>query len=294
MPVEIAWLSGRIIGRLTYIFDVRHRRVGARNLRRVYPELTSKGVRTRLKSVYDHLGKVMVEMIRAPRMFGRFPSARNPADARAGVSNYLTLRNFEKVEEVCRNGKGVVFVTAHLGNWELTGTAMALLGLPLYSVARTMDNPLLDRFITRLREFRGQRVLKKHGAMREVLSLLKSGNRLGIVVDQNAPVDNVFVDFLGKKAAVTRGVASLAVRTGCAVFPGYSYRVNNSPHHIVVAGDPIEVPQEGSREEKIQRITERYTRVIEQWIREHPNQWLWIHRRWKTRPPEEISNVQES
>jgi KDO2-lipid IV(A) lauroyltransferase len=292
LPIEVAWLAGRIIGRLTYTFDIRHRRVGARNLHRVYPELTSRGVRRKLRSVYDHLGKVMVEMIKAPRMFHRMRSAESGAGTQARISRYLTLRNFERVEEVCRNGRGVIFVTAHLGNWEFTGTAMALLGLPLYSVARTMDNPLLDRYITKLREFRGQRVLKKHGSMRNLLSLLKSGKRLGIIVDQNAPVDNVFVDFLGKKAAVTRGVASLAVRTGCVVFPGYSYRANNSPHHIVVAGDPIEVPEEGTREERIQNITERYTRVIESWIREHSNQWLWIHRRWKTRPPEEATDVE--
>lgn len=290
LPTEVAWLIGRVIGRLTYIFDIRHRRVGTRNLRRVYPDLTSREIRSRLRAVYDHLGKVMVEMIRAPRMFDRIGRSIVGREDGTSVSRYLTLVNFNKVEEACRNGRGVIFVTAHLGNWELTGAAMALLGLPLHSVARTMDNPLLDRYITRLREVRGQSILKKHGSIREALSLLKSGHRLGIIVDQNAPVDNVFVDFLGEKAAVTRGVASLAVKADSVVFPGFSYRANNSPHHVVVAGNPIEAPEEGDREEKIRWITQQYTKVIEGWIRKYPDQWLWIHNRWKTRPPEESAD----
>jgi KDO2-lipid IV(A) lauroyltransferase len=290
LPREVACLVGRIIGRLTYLLDYRHRRVGAQNLRRVYPGLTPGQIRSRLRRIYDHLGKVMVEMVRAPRIFS---GTANRQPAGPEVSRYLTLHNFEKVEQACRNGRGVIFVTAHLGNWELTGAAMALLGLPLYSVARTMDNPLLDRYLTGLREIRGQKILKKHGSIREVLSLLKSGHRLGIIVDQNAPVDNVFVDFLGRKAAVTRGVASLAVKTNCVVFPGYSYRVGNSHRHVVVAGDPIEVPEEGEREEKIRKITEQFTKVIEGWIRQHPEQWLWIHNRWKTRPSEETDHEQK-
>lgn len=285
LPIEVAWLMGRAVGRLAYLLDLRHRRVGARNLRRVYPELTPRQVRARLRRVYDHLGKVMVEMVRVPRMLTK---AGNPRQARNGgmrVNRLLTLHNFEKVQQACRSGKGVIFVTAHLGNWEITGAAMAIMGLPMYCVARTMDNPLLDRYIMRLREVRGQKILKKHGSIREALSLLKSGERLGIIVDQNAPVDNVFVEFLGEKAAVTRGVASLALKTDCVVFPGFSYRSNGSAHHEVFAGDPIEVPEEGGREYKIHVITQQYTKVIERWIREHPDQWLWIHNRWKTRPP---------
>jgi KDO2-lipid IV(A) lauroyltransferase len=294
LPMEMAYLIGRTIGWLTYVFDIRHRRVGARNLRRVYPELTSRQIRQRLRTVYDHLGKVMVEMIRTPRMFRQCPESpvRNGSTLR--VNKYLTLLNPERVERVCCNGRGVIFVTAHLGNWELTGVAMALLGLPLYSVARTMDNPLLDRYITGLRNVRGQKILKKHGSIREALSLLASGQRLGIIVDQNAPVDNVFVDFLGEKAAVSRGVASLAIKTSCAILPGFSYRLNDSGRHVVVAGEPIEIPGKGGREDKIVQMTREYTAVIEGWVREHPEQWLWIHNRWKTRPPEEVSGEREA
>jgi len=290
LPFELAWLMGRTVGFLTYVFDFRHRRVGERNLRRVYPEMTDREIRSMLLRVYDHLGKVTVEMVRAPRMFGKAAKKVNTNGSLNGVSRYLTLKNFERVREVCSKGRGAIFVTAHLGNWEFSGSAMALLGIPLYSVARTMDNPLLDKYITKLREIRGQKILKKHGSIRQALTLLRSGHRLGIVVDQNAPVDNVFVDFLGKKAAVVRGVASLAVKTGCVILPGYSYRTNNSPHHVVVAGTPIEVPEEGNREEKIYKITQQYCGMIEGWIKEHPEQWLWIHNRWKTRPPEENPN----
>jgi KDO2-lipid IV(A) lauroyltransferase len=294
LPTEIAWLMGRTIGWLTYIFDIRHRRVGVRNLRRVYPELTSRQVRRHLRRVYDHLGKVMVEMIRTPRTFGQCMDRPMRNGSTLRINRYLTLLNPDSVERVCSNGRGVIFVTAHLGNWELTGMAMALLGQPLYSVARTMDNPLLDRYITRLRTVRGQKILNKHGSIREALSLLGSAERLGIIVDQNAPIDNVFVDFLGEKAAVARGVASLAVKTGCAILPGFSYRVNESGHHVVVAGNPIEVPEEGGREDKIMRMTRDYTAVIEGWIREHPDQWLWIHNRWKTRPPKEVPGEREA
>ncbi len=287
LPADVAWLMGCLIGRLTYMLDVRHRKVGLRNLRRVYPEFTDGQIRRRLRSVYDHLGKVMVEMVRAPRMFMERTRRGLSLEKKLKVNRFLTLCNFNKVQEICSEGRGVIFVTAHLGNWELGAAAMALIGLPLYVVVRTMDNPLLDRYVTRLREDWGQRILRKHGSMREALSLLKSGRRLGIVVDQNTPVDNVFVDFLGEKAAVTRGVAALALKSDSVIFPGYAYRANNSPHHVVVVGDPIEVPKEGDREEKIFKITQQYTKAIEGWIKKYPEQWLWIHNRWKTRPPQD-------
>lgn len=277
LPFEVALDIGRLIGFLAYHIDSRHRRVGRKNLKMVFGDEKSRTERRRLlKKLYRHLGMVFVEMLRMEKMLHR-----------GRYRHIVRLSGFERIEPLIASGRPIIFVTGHIGNWELLGAVMSILYPPFYTIARRMDNPLIDRLLYKNRSAVGMKVLDKHGSARLLLSILKNGGRIGILIDQNAPVDNIFIDFLGVKASTTRAVPLLALRTGAVIMPGYCYRVGDGCKYVIEAGRAIYPDPNAPREAEIMRIAEAYTRQIERWIRARPEQWLWLHRRWKTRPPEE-------
>jgi len=282
LPFEVALDVGRFIGFLSYHIDRRHRKAGRKNLRMVFGGEKGRAEREAiLKALYRHLGMVFVEMLRMERLL------------RCGdYRKFVRLSGFERIEPLVASGRPIIFVTGHIGNWELLGAVMSILYPPFYTVARRMDNPFIDRLLRKNRSAVGMRVLEKHGSARLLLSILKSGGRIGILVDQNAPVDNIFVDFLGVKASTVRAVPLLALKTGAVIMPGCCYRVGDSCRYVIEAGEAIHPNPNAPREEEVRRIAEAYTRQIEGWVRRHPSQWLWLHRRWKTRPPEEEEDVE--
>jgi len=282
LPFEVALDVGRLIGFLSYHIDRRHRRVGRMNLKMVFGGEKGRAERGAiLKALYRHLGMVFVEMLRMERLL------------RCGdYRKFVRLSGFERIEPLVASGRPIIFVTGHIGNWELLGAVMSILYPPFYTVARRMDNPFIDRLLKKNRSGVGMRVLEKHGSARLLLSVLKDGGRIGILVDQNAPVDNIFVDFLGVKASTVRAVPLLALKTGAVIMPGCCYRVGDSCRYVIEAGEAIHPDPNAPREEEIRRIAEAYTRQIEAWVRRYPSQWLWLHRRWKTRPPEEEESLE--
>lgn len=282
LPFEVALDAGRLIGFLAYHIDRRHRRVGRKNLKMVFGEKKDRAERKAiLRELYRHLGMVFVEMLRMERLL------------RCGDYRKLVqLSGFERIETLVASGRPIIFVTGHIGNWELLGAVMSILYPPFYTIARRMDNPFIDRLLRKNRSAVGMRVLEKHGSARLLLSVLKNCGRIGILIDQNAPVDNIFIDFLGVKASTIRAVPLLALKTGAVIMPGCCYRVGDACRYVIEAGEAIHPDPNAPREEEIRRIAEAYTRQIEGWIRRYPSQWLWLHRRWKTRPPEEEENVE--
>jgi KDO2-lipid IV(A) lauroyltransferase len=208
--------------------------------------------------------------------------ARMPAISRANVRDWIDYDGFEHYLEAKRRGKGVLFATGHLGNWELSAYAHALLTEPMHIVVRPLDNPYLDAFVARRRTASGNRVIGKKDLLRGVLKALAANGAVGILIDQNTSLgEGVFVDFFGVKASANAGFAKLAHRTGAAVIPGFAlwderlrrYRLKFYPI-VEMTGDVVE-------------DTQRLQSILESAIRAHPDQWLWIHRRWKTRPPGE-------
>jgi KDO2-lipid IV(A) lauroyltransferase len=180
----------------------------------------------------------------------------------------------------------VLFLTAHLGNWELSSAAHALHGNPMFVMARPLDNPLLDRLIRRRRALHGNRVIAKQDGARDVIRALRANEAVGVLADQNAAgEDGVFVDFFGVKASATRGVAQLALRTGAAIIPGFALWNESAGRYVLKFYAPVEPVQGPDREQNVLETTQRCQAAIEQAIREHPEQWLWMHRRWKRRPP---------
>lgn len=211
--------------------------------------------------------------------------AQFPRIDRSNVHQYIRYEGFEHFEEAKRRGKGILFATAHLGNWEFSAFAHALMAEPMSFVVRPLDNPLLDDLATKYRTLSGNRLLGRgKDFLRPLVEALKHNEAVGILIDQNVTPDRgIFIDFFGHKACVDAGFARLAARTGAAVIPGYALWSEAEQKHILHFDPIVEINGD------VQDDTQRVHAALEAAIRQHPEQWLWIHRRWKTRPPGEPS-----
>lgn len=206
--------------------------------------------------------------------------SRFPALNRANISEWISYDGLEHFHAAKREGRGVLIATAHLGNWELSAFAHALLTEPMHVMVRPLDNPLIDRLVERRRMLSGNHLIDKRDAARAIIKALRRNAAVGVLVDQNtAPSEGVFIDFFGKLACAGSGFVKLAHHSQAPVIAGFAlwddarrrYTLRFYPR-IAMTGD-------------LQADTQRLHALIEQVIREHPGQWMWIHRRWKTRPP---------
>lgn len=261
----LAWTVYRALGRL--------RRVGARNLEMALPEL-GQGQRDRiLQGVYRHLGWQLVEFCRMTRYTPRNTQRWIRTE---GLEHYLAAR---------ARGKGVLVLTGHLGAWELSSFYHSLIGYPMGMVIRRLDNRLLDEFVNGIRCLHGNRVLHKDDFARGLLKAMHSGETVGILMDTNmTPPQGVFVDFFGRQACTGSGLARVALKTGAAVLPGFMLWEPTERCYVLHFGPELVFAHSGDAEADILAATQQCNRVLESWIRRYPDQWLWIHRRWKTRP----------
>ncbi len=276
LPLPLAKPGAQILGHVLFHAVPRWRRIARRNLEIALPQAHPAEKGRIVRGAYANLGRVVLALARSPRL------------NRRNIAEWIVYEGFEHFERAKREGKGVLFLTAHLGNWELSSLAHALYGNPMQVMVRPLDNPLLDRLVQSRRVLHGNGVIAKQDAARDVLRALRANEAVGILADQNAAGDDaVFVDFFGEKAAATRGVAQLALRTGATIIPGFAFWNQSERRYVLKFYAPIE-PAEGSdREQRVLETTQRCQRAIERAIREHPEQWLWMHRRWKRRPPGE-------
>ena len=272
LPRGLALSLGRGAGRLLGALDRRHMAIADENLRHAFPGWDrARRLRT-ARGVYAHFGQMVVDIL---WLHGR---------SRDEVMSRLDVIGRENVEKAMAGGRGAIFVTGHLGNWEVIGLAHGWTFGPIGVVARPLDNPALDRRLCDFRSMSGNPVIYKRDALREVLRALKAGGGIAFLIDQNVQEkDGIFVDFFGRPAATTTVVAALAVKTGCALVPARA-TIGPDRRYRAVYDPPIEWTPSGDKQADIARITQELTRVIEGWIREQPEQWLWIHRRWKTQP----------
>jgi KDO2-lipid IV(A) lauroyltransferase len=243
-----------------------------RNLALAMPETSDIERRRIADGVFDSIGRLLLS-------FAKFPQI-----GRGDLSRWARFEGYEHVEEARKRGRGVLLATAHLGNWELGALAHALRGEPMDVVVRPLDNPWIDRLVARRRAACGNRVIEKREAARAIFKALASNRTVGILMDQNSSLDQgTFVDFFGVPACVGTGFARIAARSGAAVIPAFALWSEKEGRHVVRYYPPVEMA--GSAEEDTARLQKR----LEAIVREHPDQWLWIHRRWKTRPPGEAS-----
>ncbi len=251
----------------------RLRKVGMRNLEMAYPGIPAKERRRILRGVFVSLGRQLAE-------FCLFPSY-----TRENVGKVVIYDGFENFERARVRGKGVLFLTGHLGGWELSSFFHSLQEHPLQIVMRGLDNPYVDRLVQSYRTMHGNTVVDKDNFVRGLLGAMKKGETVGILMDTNmTPPQGVFVDFFGIPACTASGLARIAMRTDAAVVPGFCvwdsvlkrYRLRFDPF--------MELLRTGDEEADILANTALFTEKIEEFVRKYPEQWLWVHRRWKTRP----------
>ena len=255
----------RFYARLLDMAMPRLRRAALRNL-----ELTGYPA-SYADRAFDSLARLLHTLARFPRI------------DRSNVDEWIRYDGRKHFDEALKKGRGVLFATAHLGNWELSAFAHALMAEPMSFVVRPFDNPLLDDLVTRYRTLSGNRVCGKTDFVRSILRALGRNEAVGILVDHNTGLDEgVFVDFFGHKACVDPTFAKLAWKTGAPVIPGFAVWSEEERRYILKFYPPLELTGD------VISDTQRVQSAVEQAIREHPDQWLWVHRRWKTRPPGEL------
>jgi KDO2-lipid IV(A) lauroyltransferase len=243
-----------------------------RNLELAYPE---KSIAQR-RAIAD---QVFLSIARLIWIFARFPNLN-----RQNIHELIRYDGLEHYLEAKRRGHGILFATAHFGNWELSAFAHALMTEPMHIMIRPLDNPGVDRIVEDRRRLSGNRLIVKWDSARSVLRSLHLNEAVGVLIDQNTALqEGVFVDFFGTPACANTAFAKIAAKTGAAVIPGFAIWSDAEAKYILKFYPPLEISGDPAED------TRRLHAVLERVIREHPGQWLWIHRRWKTRPPGEPS-----
>lgn len=275
MPLPVAMGLGRAVGLGVRLADPRHREVARKNLDAAYGEsLTSREKERIIRDVYDHLGLIFVEMIKSPSFLGN-----------GRWRERIRVEGEENAREAASKGKGILFVSGHVGNWEMLGVGMALLGYQLHSLYRPLDNLYLDRYVRKVRTRFGQKIVPQGGSLSTFVRLLREGKCLGMLVDQAQKSGGVLVDFFGQKASTLRTVAILHRRTGAPIVPGYIRRERGGLRHTIFIDRPIVWKRTPSLEDDVRGITQAFTSCLEGYVRDVPGQWLWLHRRWRTERP---------
>jgi KDO2-lipid IV(A) lauroyltransferase len=270
LPRRLFLRLGRAFGRLAFRLDKRHRMVALENYRHAYPD--SGHPEDVIRKCYEFFGAYMLDLLNS---FPRFDSNR---------MNDYEIEGFEHVEDAYRKKKGVILFSAHHGAWELNALAQALKGYPMGLVVRRLDNPYLEQMLDRLRCSTGNFTIDKKQGFRPMLKALREGKGLAVLMDQNVTTeDRVFVDFFGRPASTTPAVALLKLKTDCELIPVSGYQIPGDRYHFVY-GSPVQIVLSGNRDQDVLQITQECTSRLETAIREHPECWLWMHRRWKTQP----------
>jgi Kdo2-lipid IVA lauroyltransferase/acyltransferase len=274
LPRPVSRALGIALAQTVYLLHSKLRRVGMRNLELAFPEKSVEERRNIVRGVFTSLGRQLAEVCMFPRY------------TRENVSEIVVYENFQNFECARNRGKGVLYLTAHLGGWELSAFSHSLYGHPLGVVMRGMDNPYLDRFIQGLRTMHGNRAIDKDNFVRGLLAAMKAGETVGILMDTNmTPPQGVFVDFFGIPACTATGLARIALRTDAAVVPGFTFWDPALRKYKLRFDPALKLIRTGNEEADIVANTAMFTKVIEEYVRRYPDQWLWVHRRWKTRPP---------
>jgi Kdo2-lipid IVA lauroyltransferase/acyltransferase len=261
------------LGAILYYLDERHRRIALRNLAIAFPQKSEKERKALALAAFRHLGRVIGESSFIPRLTPQ------------NIRDYVVFEGLENYQRVKEQGRGIVFLTAHFGNWEWMASAFPLFtGRPAHVIFRPLDNPFFDRVVERLRTWTGNQGVPKQKSMGRIMRLLRSGEMVGILLDQNvAWQEGVFVKFFGELACTNEGLALLALKTGAAILPAFNVRERGGRYRVIIESE-IPLIRTGDKMADVQKNTELFTSAIERYVREYPDHWLWVHQRWKTRP----------
>jgi KDO2-lipid IV(A) lauroyltransferase len=263
---RLAWLAHRV--------DRRHREVARNNLRQAFPGRYSDAeLDAVVRSVYRHFCTLLVEIIHLPRKL-------HPTNWR----DYISLHNGPAIVECLLSGRPLLIVTGHFGNWEMAGYALGLLGFTTHAIARPLDNPYLDDFLRRFREGTGQKILAKHGDFEQMQALLDRGGVLATLADQDAGQRGLFVDFFGRPASTHKAVALLALEHNVPMAVTGTYKVSEPMNYEIATAEVVLPEDYAGKPDAMRTITQRFTAALERLVRLAPEQYFWLHNRWKHQP----------
>ncbi len=275
LPHRLARVVCGVLAALSYVLWPRLRRVGLFNLDLVFPEWSKRERRRVLFALFRNFGRMLADFAHFPRL------------GRENIESLIVYEGFENFARAQALGKGVLFLTAHFGNWELSSFAHGIYGYPCNFVVRRLDNTLIDALVNRYRSMSGGRPIEKRDFALQVMRAFRRGEAVGILMDQNMlPDEGSFVDFFGRPACTTTSPARLAQKTGAPIVLGlvlWDARLKKYRLRF----DAVEWIKRDDEEGEILANTANFTRLIEEYVRRYPDHWLWVHRRWKTRPPGE-------
>ena len=273
MPLKWAMAAGQGLGRLAYLGAGRLRRTGDRNLKLAFPDKSDVERQQLLKGTFTGLGRQL-------GLFSKFAT-----NSRESLLEITRWEGLEHLEAAGATKRPIILFTGHVGAWELSSFGLSLRETPISFLVRRLDNPKVEEMVDRIRMRFGNQSVDKRGAARPMLNILRSGGTLGLLVDLNTlDEEAIFVDFFGVPASTTFMLAKLALRTDATVLPIFVPWDESSGKFLVHILPPVTVQRSGDEERDIRELTANLTKVLEDYICSYPDQWLWIHKRWKTRP----------
>jgi Kdo2-lipid IVA lauroyltransferase/acyltransferase len=267
-PDAIVGAMGTAVGSAAYVLDAKHRRIARENLAAAFPGRSPRELRAIARAAFVHFGRLLFALLK----FGTL----TPAQMLARVD----VTGEERSRAAYAQGKGVLFITGHFGYWELQALVHALRVEPITMLARTLDNPLLNELLERIRMRTGNAVVYRRGTIRRIMRTLDAGKGVAILIDQHIITpDAISVDFFSRPAATTSAVAALALRTGAPIVPVFALPAPHGRYRLIYE-HPIAPPEPGTPH-AVREFTQRCTDVLEMYVRRHPELWLWMHRRWR-------------
>ncbi|MBU1061105.1 MAG: mitochondrial fission ELM1 family protein [Candidatus Omnitrophica bacterium] len=271
IPLCLALWIGRRVGDLVCIMNSKRRAIAYANLKSAFPEKTSCQIKRITKSHFENLGMSIIELLRTPRMGKRY------------LEKYISVENLESVKRALDEGKGMIFLAAHFGNWEVASLAISAKGYRMSLFAREQKYKRLNSLLNQYRAMTGCKVVTKGFSIRDIIKTLNNNGMVAMLFDQDAGPKGVFVELFNRPASTAQGVVSFSLKTGAAILPTFVWRVGYDKH-IVEIGEPLELVKTQDKEKDIRTNLEKITGVLEHYIRRFPEQWLWSHKRWKTTP----------
>jgi len=268
------------LGRLLWKYYHRGRKRALTNLSASFPEKSEQWIQQTCRRSFEHIAMLAVDVLFTPRLVKKH-----------NWRDYSRYKNAERTKWLMREGRGLLMVTGHYGNFEIIGYLMGLFGFNIYSIARPLDNRFINKYLYDIRKRAGQKIIDKKGAAELMEVMTSTGATLCFIADQDAGKKGIFVDFFGRKASTYKSIGLLAITNNIPIVVGYSRRVDNR-FYFEIGVNRIIFPEEwSSKDNPLEWVTAEYTKAIEEFVREEPSQYWWLHRRWKHRPRGERENL---
>lgn len=273
LPLRVLQRLGRSFGIFAYYFLPYRKKVAFENLKNSFPDKSESEIRRILKMAYVNFFITLFEFVSFQKL--------KPED----LKDLVRMENFNYVTEALSEGRGLILMSGHFGNWELSAIVLGIeINKPLNIIVKTQRNKLVDNEINKWRCKFGNRVIPMEKAYRESLRVLSTGGVVALLADQSAPKEGLFVNFLGRPASTFAGPAVMSLRTGAPIVMGFSIREKNFKYRFVF--EKVDFKPSEDENENIIKLTQLHTTILEKYVRQYPDHWLWFHRRWKHSPPQ--------